>query len=336
MALRKSASSAGAAAVALALCFAAPAMASSAAARPDAAAPPAGPRLVKTHGCYGAVVNAPRQRGPVTPAEVGLPAAAVGFIARANAHHVRWLTTMTCRLGSHVSRYRPRHASPPAGSPRNTYSSGNWSGYQFGTTSGYEQSGWTVPTVGPSASGGAGYTSIWDGIGGGFGAGSGALIQSGTEQDYLSPGHTQYDAWYEVVGGTHPTPAEVIIQNMPVTAGQEWGGSGIYPYSAGAADLGVCNLTTDKCVSFSVPTSAPGNSTEWIVEAPSSSSGVLPLASFSPVSFAGGCWAATWPATTCSSIQSGSPTAIDMYQSGSLAAAPGAITNGSDFTVTYY
>ena len=63
---------------------------------------------------------------------------------------------------------------------------------------------------------------------------------------------------------------------------------------------------------------------------------MLPLASFGEVGFGSGCWSVYWPPITCPTIQAGNPTAIDMYQNGSLVASPGPITNGNEFTDTYY
>jgi hypothetical protein len=142
-----------------------------------------------------------------------------------------------------------------------------------------------------------------------------------------------------VVGGSNPTPAEVIIDNMPVAPGQEFSGTQYYYALLGGAmaDLGVCNLTARSCLSFSRPSSAPGNSTEWIAEAPTSSNGVEPLASFGTVNFSKGCTSPYWPPIICSSNLAGVLTAIDLYQNGILVASPGPNTlNPLTFTDTYH
>lgn len=136
---------------------------------------------------------------------------------------------------------------------------------------------WTVPLLHPTSN--ITYSSTWVGI---DGFASPTVEQIGTEQDFVNGSQENY-AWFEM----YPQGAFEIV-GFPVNPGNLIEASVKY-IGSGYFQLTIENVTHG--VSFSVPTSytyAPGalrNSAEWIVEAPSSNSGVLPLADFGNETF---------------------------------------------------
>jgi hypothetical protein len=274
--------------------------------------------------CVGAVVAPP----PATTRS--------GVFADAIGGHATWLTTLSCTDTGRT------HALEPAGQTNNLAST-NWSGYQVNQSAGYAQGGWTVPTVNapvPGYSSIGYYSSTWAGIGGGFNAGGGALIQAGTAQSISNTGVTSYYAWYEIVGGTGDTHHEVRINNLPIHPGDYVGGVALWTAATGA-QMGVCDFTTNVCVNFTVPSSAPGTTAEWIVEAPSAG-GTLPLANFHSVTFSNSCWSATYvPGGPCNTIRAGGAQAITLQQyafnTWQNVAIPRPLTaNGLGFVDDYY
>ena len=302
--------------------------------------------------CAGATVLTPQPGTVATAQSMGMTASADGFYARAAASHATWLSAMSCTKTGRTHALQPAGRSAvgstatAGGAVRNAgFVSSNWSGYQINQTAQYVQSGWTVPTVirpNPGYSTNGYYSSTWSGIGGGFNAGSGALIQSGTAQDLNANGTTSYYAWYEIVGGTHDTGGEVRINNLPVHPGDVVG-SGVEWTPTGGAVLGVCNFSSGAgCINFTLASSAPGTSEEWIVEAPYFN-GILPLADFGQVNFINSCWQSTFqPNGTCSSISAGGPQQISLQQYvfkayQTLAAPQGGLTNnGQNFSDLYF
>jgi hypothetical protein len=271
-------------------------------------------------------------RGAVVPTAADAAASPNGMLAEALHRHVTWLTTLSCTATG--IRHDPKVV--------NGLVSSNWSGYQVTQHANYAQAGWTVPTVTapvPGYSTRGYYSSTWAGIGGGFNAGSGALIQAGTTQDVAANGATTYYAWYEIVGGTGDTGSEQRINNLPVHPGDVVGGVGLY--TASGAQAGVCNFTLGTCISVPLASSPAGTTAEWIVEAPYSG-GVLPLANFHNVTFVNACWAPVYvQGGSCSTIAAGGPQAISLQANvlGGLQtlAIPGSLTaDGGGFTDSYY
>jgi hypothetical protein len=260
-------------------------------------------------------------------------AASGGLFAEALGRHVTWLTTLSCTA---TGIRHDGHAVT------NSLLSDNWSGYQVTQHANYAQGGWTVPTVTapvPGYSTTGYYSSTWAGIGGGFNAGNGALIQAGTTQDVAANGATTYYAWYEIVGGIGDTGSERRINNLPVHPGDFVGGVGLY--TASGAQAGVCDFTIGTCVSVPLTSSPPGTTAEWVVEAPYAG-GILPLANFHTVTFSNSCWALTFvQGGSCSDIRSGGAQPITMQQYAFGAwqnvAIPGALSaDGGGFSDSYY
>lgn len=163
----------------------------------------------------------------------------------------------------------------------------NWSGYAALTnlinpsvnvvTSVYGS--WTVPAITPSTS--TAYSSVWVGI---DGYSSSTVEQIGTEQDSVRGRQSNY-AWFEM----YPNGSYELV-GFPVNVGDVISGQVTYLGSS-VFQLTITNHT--RAVTFTVPSSytisrsAKRSSAEWVVEAPSSNYGVLPLAQFSPVTMTG-------------------------------------------------
>src|SRR5262245_31193856 len=158
----------------------------------------------------------------------------------------------------------------------------NWSGYAVQTDLYDPQIGAVTAVSGswvvPAARGrGTAFSSIWVGI---DGYTSGTVQQIGTDSDVIN-GQPIYYVWYEM----YPRPA-VIVNSVTVRPGDSV--SARVQYVAGQYLLQISNQTNGK--SFSVARSMPGaerSSAEWIVEAPSSDYGVLPLANFGTTTITG-------------------------------------------------
>jgi hypothetical protein len=146
----------------------------------------------------------------------------------------------------------------PAESPESNgfqYSS-NWSGYAL--TGGSYQSitgCWTVPSVAPTA--GNTYSSTWVGV---DGDGNTDLIQTGTEQDWVS-GSAYYFAWWEILPAVAtPINSLTIRPGDGMCASLTEGGSG---WTISLRD----ETNGDQFTSVQ-SYGGPGTSAEWIVEAP--------------------------------------------------------------------
>lgn len=134
---------------------------------------------------------------------------------------------------------------------------------------------WTEPTV-TCKSGQTAYAAFWVGI---DGYSSTSVEQLGTDSDCDS-GAPSYYAWYEMY------PAAPVNFGLKVSPGNSLTASVTYSSSTGKFTLKITDSTTGKSDSVSKSLkSAARSSAEWIVEAPSSSSGVLPLADFGTVTF---------------------------------------------------
>lgn len=166
---------------------------------------------------------------------------------------------------------------PTGGGQGHAMQSTNWSGYvASGTDTKFTGAtgSWTVPQVHP---GPAGYSSSWVGI---DGTGTQDLIQAGTEQDW-GPQGVVYYAWYEVL------PASSMYLG-PVYPGDQ---VSVDIDKAGPASwtIQVHDITRGTLWAGAVSYTAPGNSAEWVEEAPTNgqNSRLYPLANFGTVQFSG-------------------------------------------------
>ncbi|MBS0569709.1 MAG: hypothetical protein JSS28_03815 [Proteobacteria bacterium] len=310
-----------------------------------------------TSGCGGAVLQVPLPGKQLVPQTAGIPVSATSFYGRAAARHATWLTSLQCTHTGITHELKPSTEGMDTVGINNGYVSGNWSGYQISNTAQYTQSGWTIPAVvkpNPGYSSTGYYSSTWTGIGGGFNAGSGPLIQAGSSQQYYSTGSVYY-FWHEIVGGSTDTGGEVHAF-MPAHPGDAAGSAAIWTPDTkfagrGQVTLGVCDFTAGgPCANIVIggeqqnDTPTPGNTTEWIVEAPSSGGGVLPLADFDSVTFSNASWASDYvgdPGTTYYTIAQGtSPSSISLqqyiFQLYQYVAVPDVLNGTGDGFTDYY
>jgi hypothetical protein len=154
-----------------------------------------------------------------------------------------------------------------------TSTSSNWSGYAVtGSSFTNAKGSWIVPKA--KCSSGDQYASFWVGI---DGYSSGTVEQTGTDSD-CSGGSPVYYAWYEFY------PAFPVNLGMTIKPGDHMSAKVVY--SSSKFTITMTNETTGKTFSKTASVSgAKRSSAEWIAEAPSSSSGVLPLANFTEVLF---------------------------------------------------
>ena len=160
----------------------------------------------------------------------------------------------------------------PVGGP--AVLSSNWAGWVVPSASGKVsdvKGSWVVPKLTCSGtSPHTAYSSIWVGIDG-YLPGSTTVEQTGTEADCVS-GVAHYEAWYE------------FYPSAPVGAFKVHAGDTIFAevkFSGGKFTTNVSDKSLSKWKArTAAASSAQRNSAEWIVEAPTSGSAVLPLANF--------------------------------------------------------
>ncbi len=212
----------------------------------------------------------------------------------------------------------------------------NWSGYAAATNLKNPGVGsvsmvsgtWTVPDISNSKKGT--FASIWVGI---DGYSSGTVEQIGTEHDWDN-GVEEHYAWFEMypkypheISGFPVEPGDVISAQV------SYKGNDIF-------EMVINNHT--KGITTTIPTEhtkAAGtkrNSAEWIVEAPATANGILPLANFKQTVLSD--CTATINGTT-NSINGGKwqfDKLVMETKSGGLKASTSEPTNGGqDFTVVW-
>jgi hypothetical protein len=155
--------------------------------------------------------------------------------------------------------------------------SSNWSGYAVSAGANsvtYVAGSWSVPTASTKTSG---YSSVWVGI---DGFSSTTVEQIGTEADVANGKVTSY-AWYEA----YPA-GSVTISSLTVKPGDAITASVAYNANNKDFVLTIIDSTESETYTKTLTASAAARSSaEWVVEAPSSSGGVLPLANFASVTF---------------------------------------------------
>jgi hypothetical protein len=140
---------------------------------------------------------------------------------------------------------------------------------------------WQVPKVTPTSNSGTAYSSVWVGI---DGYNSSSVEQIGTDSDVVN-GQAQYYVWYEM----YPS-ASVNVTNMSISAGDTINAAVTYLTTgahAGQFQLTITDASkaNDSFTIYEAGSSLARSSAEWVVEAPSSYSGILPLANFGSVTF---------------------------------------------------
>jgi hypothetical protein len=194
--------------------------------------------------------------------------------------------------------------------------SSNWSGYDVtGNRFTSVSASWTEPTVKCS---GTAYSSFWVGLDGDT---SNTVEQTGTDAD-CSGSTPQYYAWYEMYPKYPVNLRGTVRPGDHLTASVTTNGSGSFTLTITDSTQGWTNTTTARLKSAKLA------SAEVIAEAPSSNSGVLPLANFGTVSFSG----ATANGTSMDKLPNLDP--ITMASGSTVKAQPGSISNGA-FSVTW-
>jgi hypothetical protein len=217
-----------------------------------------------------------------------------------------------------------------------SYTSTNWSGYAVTGPAGsvtFVSGSWIVPTVTGNRRT-TEYSSFWVGI---DGFSSNTVEQTGTDSD-LQRGRAVYYAWYEF----YPNPMYEI--SMTISPGDLMTAS--VTYSGGVFTVSITDENTGATFSkSSTVTGATESSAEWIAEAPSSYSGVLPLANFGTVKFGQDYTAISG---TCYATVSGTSGSIGSFGSsvqeitmvtrgGTIKALPSSLSSdGTSFTVTWH
>lgn len=194
----------------------------------------------------------------------------------------------------------------------------NWSGYaDTGAKFNSVSASWTQPTVTCNAN--HTFSSFWVGL---DGDGSNTVEQTGTEADCQNGNATNF-GWFEMF------PAAPVAYNQPVAAGDSM--------SASVTTDGNGNFTltlTDNTQGWNQVTHQTSNSAqlasaEVIAEAPSSTTGVLPLSNFGNVNF-------TNAMANGAAIGTGAANQLTMMsQGGTPKATASALTAAQNFSVTF-
>jgi hypothetical protein len=196
-------------------------------------------------------------------------------------------------------------------------SSGNWSGFAA-TGGGFTSisASWVEPTG--KCTSATTYSSFWVGI---DGDGSNSVEQTGSEVD-CSGGSPQYYSWYEMY------PAYPVNFSNTVRPGDHFTGSVTYNGS-GKFTMKLSDTTQGWSRSVSKTYSpAQRYSVEVIAEAPSSSTGVLPLTNFGTVNF-------TNSLANGQALGNYSPDQINMVSGSTTKASTSSLSGGENFSVTW-
>lgn len=225
-------------------------------------------------------------------------------------------------------------SSNPVNAPRihiKDGTSANWAGYAVQTSLtnpqknavSNVQGSWIVPAADCSATPSA-YAAFWVGI---DGYSSSTVEQIGTDSD-CSSGTPRYYAWYEMY------PKFPFNLNMAIHPGDLMNaqvtflGKGKFKLTIKDATTGASFSTTQTSMN------AQRSSAEWIAEAPSSSSQVLPLADFNSVNFQGSSATLNGIPGPISSFANDAINMTDFY--GNLKAKTSSLgNNGASFSVAW-
>ncbi|MFD5462859.1 G1 family glutamic endopeptidase [Kitasatospora sp. NPDC127059] len=195
--------------------------------------------------------------------------------------------------------------------------SGNWSGYAAtGSRFTSVKASWVQPAV--SCTGTNTWSSFWVGL---DGDGSNSVEQTGTEAD-CSGGSPVYSAWYEMYPAYPVNFGNTVRPGDHFTASVTTSGSGSFTLTLSDTTAGWSH-TVNKSLKSAALASA-----EVIAEAPSSSSGVLPLSDFGSVSFSGS-------TVNGQALGAFSPDNITMASGGTTKATTSGLSGGSSFSVTW-
>jgi Peptidase A4 family len=217
--------------------------------------------------------------------------------------------------------HAPVHISSHATRPDHHLSfatSSNWAGYAVaGGRYTSVSASWTQPAV--SCGSATTYSSFWVGL---DGYNSGSVEQTGTEAD-CSGGRAYYSSWYEMY------PKYPVNYSNTVRAGDHFNAS-VTTNGSGSFTLTLSDTTQGWTRTTNASYSGAAlSSAEVIAEAPSSSSGVLPLSNFGTVNFSN----SKANGTLFGSLSG--LNRIDMASGSTTKASTSAISGGS-FSVTWH
>ncbi|HEY1644484.1 MAG TPA: G1 family glutamic endopeptidase [Streptosporangiaceae bacterium] len=197
----------------------------------------------------------------------------------------------------------------------------NWSGYAVTGASGHFTSvsaSWTEPTAHCSGSS-AKYAAFWVGL---DGYNSSSVEQTGSDSD-CDGSSPDYYGWYEMY------PANPVYFSNAVSPGDHFTASVTF---SGTRTYTLVLKDTTKGWTKTISKNQSGlarSSAEVITEAPSSSSGVLPLANFGTISYTGS-------SANGSSMSGQSPTSITMINnSGADKDSTSALSSSGGFSNTW-
>jgi hypothetical protein len=206
-------------------------------------------------------------------------------VASANAATTEDPGTISAPAGGAASGFVPGGpVQLPAGAAaagighRNQAQSTNWSGYAVSGSPGSfhsVSSSWIEPTATCTGGGSAQYAAFWVGL---DGYNSNSVEQTGTDSD-CSGGTPSYYGWYEMY------PAYPVYFSNPVAPGDAMSAS-VTISGSGTYTLVLTDSTQGWTQTETLNQPGLANSSaEVITEAPSSSSGPLPLADFGTVNY---------------------------------------------------
>lgn len=252
----------------------------------------------------------------------GLMAIAAGAASASTASHPTIHSTAISGYRPGGLMVRPGGVARIFGHDRNaTAQSTNWSGYAATGGNGSFTSvsaSWTQPTaICPRH--GSQFASFWAGL---DGFNSNSVEQTGTDSD-CSRGTPQYFGWFEMF------PAAPVNFSNPVRPGDAMSAS--VTFSGSETYTLVLHDATQGWTQNIVQNQAglTRSSAEVITEAPSSTSGVLPLADFGTVSY-------STSSANGTSLGSQNPTEIIMVDnSGAQKDSTSSISSGGAFTNTW-
>jgi hypothetical protein len=210
--------------------------------------------------------------------------------------------------------------SPAARGVRHADQSTNWSGYAVTGAAGAFTSisaSWTEPTG--HCSGSRKYSSFWVGL---DGFNSNSVEQTGSEVD-CSGRTALYYSWYEMFPAAPVNYTNTVRPGDHFTASVTFSGTSTYTLTISDTTQGWSHSTVKSQSGLS------RSSAEVITEAPSSSSGVLPLANFGTVTYSAS-------AANGTSLGSQAPTEIIMVNnSGAAKDSTSAINSAGGFSNTW-
>lgn len=200
-----------------------------------------------------------------------------------NGEFTPLLTTIASELGlstgtTSVGRFPtfPSGSTDTASAASVSTLTENWSGYEAaGGSYTAIRATWAVPSVSSSSTESADAT--WIGIGG---SGTQDLIQIGTENTIVNGGDQLIAFYEELPAYAQPIDAIALNPGDSITASLTETGTGVW-------ELSMRDITTGQAFSKTVEYASSNSSAEWIQEAPSSTTAIIPLDDFGSVTFSG-------------------------------------------------